>query len=61
MNLDFTVVISRLPYLLKAALVTVEASALVLFLGSVFGIIIGVLRVSPVKIIRFTAATMSRS
>ena len=56
MNLDFTVVIPRLPYLLKAAWVTVEASALVLFLGVVFGIIIGVLRVSPVKIIRLTAA-----
>jgi len=57
MNLDFNAVIPRLPYLLKAALVTIEASALILFFGTVFGIIIGVLRVCPFKIIRLTAAS----
>lgn len=56
MNLDFTVIVPRLPYLLKAAWVTVEASALVLFFGAVVGIVIGVLRVSPIRIVRFTAA-----
>jgi polar amino acid transport system permease protein len=56
MNLDFTAVIPRLPYLLKAAWVTVQVSALVLIFGTVCGIIIGVLRVFPIKIIRITAA-----
>ena len=57
MNLDFTAVVPRLPYLLKAAWVTVEASVLVLFFGTLFGIVMGVLRVSPIKIVRFAAAT----
>jgi polar amino acid transport system permease protein len=57
MELDFTVVLPRLPYLLDAAWVTVEASALVLFFGAFFGIIVGALRVSPIAPIRLVFAT----
>ena len=57
MNLDFTTVIPRLPYLLRASCVTIEASALILFFGAVCGIIIGLLRVSPLKIVRLAAAS----
>ena len=57
MSLDFTVIIPRLPLLLTAATVTIQVSVLAVFFGTIFGIIIGVLRTMPNRFISSIAAT----
>ena len=47
MELDFSIIIPRLPLLLKASLVTIQASLLAMLFGTILGIIVGTLRVTP--------------
>ncbi|MDR1508164.1 MAG: amino acid ABC transporter permease, partial [Synergistaceae bacterium] len=56
MGFDFSLVLPRIDMFLKGALVTIEASVLSIILGALFGTMVGILRVAPVKQIRMTAA-----
>ena len=56
MSLDFSVVIPRLPLLFRAALVTIQVSALAVLFGTIFGIIVGAARVMPNRFISGIAA-----
>jgi polar amino acid transport system permease protein len=56
MTLDFALVLPRWEMFLAGALVTVEASVMAVCLGAIFGTIVGMLRVTPVKPIRTLAA-----
>jgi polar amino acid transport system permease protein len=56
MGLDFSLVLPRVGMLLNGALVTVEASVLSIFFGALFGTVVGILRVAPVKQFRTLAA-----
>jgi polar amino acid transport system permease protein len=56
MNFDFSLVFPRIGMLLQGALVTVEASVMSIFFGALFGIVVGILRVIPVKQIKMLAA-----
>ena len=57
MYLDFSVIVPRLPLLFNAAVVTIQVSALAVFFGAIFGIIIGVLRTMPNFFVSGIAAT----
>jgi len=57
MELDFTIIIPRLPLLLKAALVTIQVSILAVLFGTMLGIFIGALRVTPNRFVSFIAAS----
>ena len=57
MALDFTVVIPRLPLLFKAALVTIQASFFSVIFGTILGIMVGALRVTPNRFISGIAAS----
>jgi len=57
MTLDFTIIIPRLPLLLKASVVTIQASFLAVFFGTILGIIVGALRVTPNRFISSIAAS----
>jgi polar amino acid transport system permease protein len=57
MALDFSIIYPRLPLLLKASLVTIEVSFFALFCGTILGIIIGALRVTPNRFLSSVAAS----
>ena len=57
MGLDFTIIIPRLPLLLKAALVTIQVSFFSVIFGTILGIIVGALRVTPNRFISSVAAS----
>jgi polar amino acid transport system permease protein len=56
MALDFTRVLPRMGMFLSGAKATVVASALSVTFGTILGVLIGALRVSPLKPLRITAA-----
>jgi polar amino acid transport system permease protein len=57
MGLDFTIIFPRLPLLFKAAAVTIQASVLAVLFGTILGIIVGALRVTPNRFISSIAAS----
>jgi len=57
MGLDFTIIFPRLPLLFKAAFVTIQISILAVFFGTIFGIIVGALRVTPNRFVSSIAAS----
>jgi polar amino acid transport system permease protein len=57
MALDFTSIIPYMPMLFKGALVTIQFSVLALLFGTIFGIFIGALRVTPNCLISGIAAS----
>ena len=56
MDFDFSLVLPWIDMLLKGALITVEASVMSIFFGALFGIVVGILRVIPVKPIKMLVA-----
>ncbi|MDR0648093.1 MAG: amino acid ABC transporter permease [Synergistaceae bacterium] len=56
MGLDFSLVTPRLGFFWTGTLVTIETSALSLLFGTMLGVFIGILRVSPVKPLQRLAA-----
>lgn len=56
MSLDFSIILPRLPLLLNAALVTIQCSAVAVLFGTLLGIFIGALRVTPIKPLRTITA-----
>jgi polar amino acid transport system permease protein len=56
MGFDFSLVMPRLGFFWAGTIVTIETSALSLLFGTILGVFIGVLRVSPVKPIQRLAA-----
>ncbi len=56
MNLDFSAIAPYLHMLFKGAQVTIQASVLALFCGTVLGILVGAVRVSPFAPLRSIAA-----
>jgi polar amino acid transport system permease protein len=57
MVLDFSIILPRLPLLLKAALVTIQVSFFAVFFGTILGVIVGALRVTPNRFISGLAAS----
>jgi polar amino acid transport system permease protein len=57
MVLDFSIILPRLPLLLKAALVTIQASFFAVLFGTILGVIVGALRVTPNRFVRGIAAS----
>ncbi len=55
MTFDFSIIMEYLPYFPKAALITLEVTALGILLGLVFGLITAFLRISKYKIIQYPA------
>ncbi|MDR1965713.1 MAG: amino acid ABC transporter permease [Synergistaceae bacterium] len=56
MGFDFSLVIPRMGMFIAGAMVTIEASMLSIFFGAVLGIIVGILRVAPLKPVKMAAA-----
>lgn len=56
MGFDFSVIIPRLPLLLKAAGVTIEVSLVAIIFGAFLGVLVGALRVTSNKFVKGIAA-----
>ncbi|HCL79070.1 MAG TPA: ABC transporter permease [Synergistaceae bacterium] len=57
MGLDFTAITPYVHMLLAGAVTTIQASLLAVTFGSLFGVVVGALRVMPVRWVRSLAAT----
>lgn len=57
MGLDFTAIAPYVHMLLAGAVTTIQASLLAVTFGSLFGVVVGALRVMPVRWVRSLAAT----
>lgn len=52
MNLDYTIILEKLPQLFKGAIVTMEVSIFSLLLGTAIGVVFAFFRISSIKVLR---------
>ncbi|WML48445.1 amino acid ABC transporter permease [Neobacillus sp. PS3-34] len=55
MMLNFSLVSEYIPFLVKAAVVTIQLSLVSIILGLVFGLVIALMRISKIKILSYIA------